>query len=581
MRFFPRVVVYALAAFAAGYGVSRIWSSSDNPAIKGVKTAIRSAQLVASAASTEGGASERLVALCEKPSSLARDREIFETLQRMSAADFLQAAADFPALVSRFDKLPANLRGAVAEAAVERWVELDPEGLKQWLAGGQALMKNLPGRGEVELDLGILEAIVPHLARNDPAWCLARIKEMQDKQRESTLYVMFLEMAKVDAANAERVFANLGDEKFREVGLQGLLVGLAESDLKAAMDRTRELTGSARTRAQLGIVWAAGPRGASAQPDLISQIDDPRVRPLILYYSTHAIAERSMSDPVAYFEEQLALRGEEERPNLVQDVIRPLVNTYPERTAEFIIRLEGKTQASAIESMLQAWPDRDPGATMTWLSKLPIEALPVDSRNWDTTLAKLANRAPDEFQKWVDSLPSGKLQDTSRVLVATRLAQNGDLQQAIQTFQQAATGTMSETTASTFGRTIAERSPEKAAECVAQLPPGPVQASAAQGVASVWSERNPQEAASWVTSLPEGNARDSATNALASTLVYADPSASIEWLNQIRDPLIREKAALNVVSIWNWEDPAAARAWVKNFSFADPERKESLLRNMR
>jgi hypothetical protein len=583
MRFFPRTVVCALAAFAAGYGISRAWSSTDSLGVRGINSAVRSAQLIASAAVADGGATERLITLCEQPGSLARDQEIFEMLQKMSSADFVRAVADFPALVDRFDKLPPNLRNMMAEAAIERWLEVDPDGMKQWLAAAQTLMKNLPGRGEVELDPGVLQAIIPALARNDPEWCKARIDSMNGNEKRTALEGLLRETAKTAPNKARAIFAGITGDQEKSAAIGGLIGGLAESDPQSAVNLVRGLSKSDDQRTgRLAAIWFTGPRGATAQRDLLSQIDDPKIRPLLVYYATTSIAEQSTSDPLAFAEEQLVSRTDDERAAILSGgLMRTLANADPNRAAELVARFEGPAREKAIETLLQAWPDRDPAASVAWLATLSTEELPVSSRNWEQTMTKLAIGAPAEFQRWVDSLPAGDLQDNSRVLLATRFAKTGDVTQAIQLFQQSATGKMSDATANSFGRMIASQDPARAAECVAQLPPGPVQTSAALGVASTWSERNPQAAAGWIAKLPTGGARDSATNALASTLVYADPAASIEWIDQIHDPLIRSKAAQNVFGIWTWEDPAGARAWFNRLDYVDADRKSTILRNQR
>jgi hypothetical protein len=583
MRFFPRTVVYALAAFAASYGVSRTWSFTNTGGVKAIKSAVRSAQLIASAASSDGGATERLITLCEQPVSLARDQELFATLQKMSGGDFLRAAADFPALVKRFEQLNPNLRSMLAEAAIERWVEVDPDGMKQWLAGAQTLMKNLQGKGKVELDPGVLLAIIPALARNDPEWCKARIDGMDGNQKALALSELLRETAKTDPNKARLVFAGITGDQETTDAIRGLIGGLAESEPQTAINLIRGLSKPDDQRnSRLAAIWFTGPRGGAAQRNLLSQIDDPTLRPLLLWYATVSIAEQSTSDPFAFVEEQLASRDEKERAAMLEGgIIRNLANCDPNRAAEFVGQLEGPTRAKAIESMLQTWPDRDPAAAVAWLATLSPESLPVNSRTWDRTLIRLANGAPTQFQHWVDSLPAGKLQDSSRVLLATRLAENGDVAQAIQLFQQSATGNMSESTASAFGRTIASQDPARAADCIAQLPPGPAHTSAALGVASIWSESDPRATANWIATLPPGGARDSATNALASRLVYADPSASIEWIEQIRDPAIRSKAAQNVFGIWTNEDPAGARIWFSSLDYVDAYRKNTILRNQR
>lgn len=582
MRISPGQFVSVLAAFAVGYAIPRMWRSSEARVIaEGLKPSFLASKLIASASSSAGTPAERLIALCEQPGSLTRDHQLFEAIQAMNGKDFLLAVADFPSLVQRFEKLPPELRHMMAQAAIERWLESDAEGAKRWLGGAQSLMKLLPAGHGRELDPTVLYAIVPALTRNDPSWCRAQLDKFESKpSRQNALSLLLTETARTDPGKARAMFAELTDPAEINGVLGGLAYGLAESDPQSLAEVLRGVSDpGARANAMVMAIHGGGKGGASAMRDLLSQIDDPKLRSSMIRTATISIVGQSSSDPFAFFDEQLATVPEAERDALATDmgVIRPLVSYDADRAAEMIGKLQGKARDRGIQGVLQFWSERDPAAAVKWLSSLPPETLPVTSNSWDPTLTRLANRAPAEFEQWVGSLPGGDLQDRSRVLLATRFAEQGDVAQAVRLFQQSAASSMSGNTAVTFGRTIASQDPTAAAACVAQLPPGRTQSKAAEGVAAVWSVESPQAAAAWVAKLPEGQARDSATGALANSLVYADPGAASEWIGQIRDPAVRTRSAIEVFRIWSWEDPAKAREWLRGIENVQTDRINALL----
>jgi hypothetical protein len=71
--------------------------------------------------------------LCEQPQSLQRDHEIFSGLQHIEPQEFFTAFTDSSGFAKRFENIPASLRSAVIEAAIERWLQIDPGALSHSL----------------------------------------------------------------------------------------------------------------------------------------------------------------------------------------------------------------------------------------------------------------------------------------------------------------------------------------------------------------------------------------------------------------------------------------------------------------
>jgi len=581
MRISRGQVVSVLAAFGMGYLISHGWRSSEAQIVSETLKPTFLASRVLAGVSSKDTPTERVIALCEKPGSLARDHELFELLQAMNGKDFLMAVADFPALARRFEKLPPDSRFMMAQAAIDRWLEVDADGAKRWLGGAQSLMKHLPAGHGRDLEPGILYAIVPSLARNDPFWCRAQLDKIESKDsRQRAFSSLLTEVARTDPKGGREIFAELTDPQEKAGVLAGLAAGLAESDPQSLPDVLRGISDpGARSQAMFTAIYNSGKGGAAAIRELLSQVDDPKQRSFMIRHAMSAMTNQSSSDPFAFLDEQLQAIPENDRETLATDsgVIRSLLTYDADRTAEMIGKMEGKTREHGVQNLIGVWADIDSAAAIKWLGSLPPETLPPSGRSWDGMLTRLANGAPAEYEQWVQSLPSGELQDRSRVLLATRSAEQGDVAQAMRLFQQSSTTSISGNTALNFGRTLASQDPTAAAACVAQLPPGHTQSKAAEGVAAVWSAQNPQAAAGWIAKLPEGQARDSATGALANSLVYGDPKAATEWIGQISDPAVRTNSAIQVFRIWTWEDPIKAREWLRGIANVQSDRIEALL----
>ena len=78
--------------------------------------------------------------------------------------------------------MDAKLRVQVIEAVIERWMDIDAEGLIRWLPLAQRIVDsgtlNLPQMGAE--DLGAIYAV---LTRRNPAWAFEQIKSLSPKMQ--------------------------------------------------------------------------------------------------------------------------------------------------------------------------------------------------------------------------------------------------------------------------------------------------------------------------------------------------------------------------------------------------------------
>jgi hypothetical protein len=590
MRFSTAPVALVLVAFAAGYGVSRNWSSARAVGARNIKPAVRSAPLIARTEAFDGSAAERLIALCKQPGSLARDQKIFEALQSMNGSDFFEGVADFPSFVKRLEQLPPGMRDIVAEAAMQRWLEVDADGAKRWLRSAQIF--TMLGQSREGWAPSFMMTLFSLLGRNDPAWAYSTYNEMKPGTRLYASQVLF-EIAKADPREARAIYDALRtdtgkseksavESEEKSVAIHRLLSGLVESDLPAAIEIIRGMPqGSWMQNATISsCLVMAGKVSTTAAHDLLALVEDPKDRSAMMWDALGGIGLWSTSDPILFVEQELASIPQSDRSALVGErgVIGGLASKDPYRAADLISGFDGKVRDQAVQELLQTWTKSDPAAAFQWLSTQTTDILQGTTTRWDQTLAKLANTAPTEFGNWANSLSAGELQDRSRVLLATRFAEQGDVTQALRVFQQSFTTSMSGNTAQTFGRTIASQDPVAAATFVAELPPGRTQAKAAEGVVAIWGDRDPRATASWVARFPEGDTRDFASAAFAGSLAHADPVAASEWVAQIRNTGARTRAALDVFRTWAAEDPVLARKWIRGLDNINADRVNAALR---
>jgi hypothetical protein len=142
---------------------------------------------------------------------------------------------------------------------------------------------------------------------------------------------------------------------------------------------------------------------------------------------------------------------------------------------------------------------------------------------------------------------------------------------------------------------LAQSSPEEAAQWAAALPPGKEQDRAVLAVIHHWTGTNAAAAAAWTTqfaegplreqamsvvarkwgqsdwnatadwleTLPMGSSRDAAIGAFVTSADGYDIKLALEWANQMESPESRATRVENTARRWLREDNAAARAWLE------------------
>jgi hypothetical protein len=105
--------------------------------------------------------------------------------------------------------------------------------------------------------------------------------------------------------------------------------------------------------------------------------------------------------------------------------------------------------------------------------------------------------------------------------------------------------------------------PVAAAAWTAQFAEGPLRERAMSVVARQWGLRDWNAAAGWLETLPMGTSRDAAIGAFVTSADGYDIKLALDWANQMEAPESRAMRVENTARRWLREDNAAARAWLE------------------
>jgi hypothetical protein len=568
----------SIVALTAGFAVSRVggWSISA----EGVDSTMTPGQPETRLPGVNYQSVGEFLTLCEQPSTLQRDHDLFLALRQMSGEDFSKAVEDVPSLVERLHRLKQPFRGQVVEAAMRRWMEVDAEGALEWLGGLPSLAANDSALKGKKIDWWSLGRIFPVIARVRPEWLRAQIDPLTDKEgRRQAIEALLKETAGMNPAGANQWLDGFSEADERKAALRGMLSGLAEADPQvAAAILSKVSRQEGRDELISGFVTALAKYRPTAASEWIGKMEDSSQRTRIGWQAASTIAQESALDPIAFLEQTLSKK--EINTLASAGSLWWLVERDAIRAADWAKGLEDKNRA-VLTGVLSQWVTLEPGAALEWISKLPVDSLPPASRDWDYALGQLASSAPAAFESWLDTLPEGELRDRSRLLLATRFVNEANLPEATRIFAQGADLPAAVKVAREFGEALAAQDATASAAWVSTLPAGDVQTNAASGVATAWARRDIQAVAGWIETMAAGKARDAATASMMEMISQTDPKTASHWAEGIQDPASRAMAASNVYYAWRWQEPATALEWIKKFEGIDEITRAKLLSNRR
>jgi hypothetical protein len=591
MRFPLTMFAVAAVSFGAGYAVFR---TRTGGAVANV-IEVASWRLPSAGAGDDRRTSAQklddLLALTKKPATLARDRALFAAINALSAHDLRALSTDVMALLERFEKLPQDLQGMLAEATMDRWLEIDAESALAWVKAARSIAETVlrPDQGLYSNNLAF-GGMVTALARHQPDWLLENAREISSKLgREAAIQSAIAQLAMIDIADARRRVGTL-DEIDGRAATQGLLQSLVRTDPISAVTLALSLPKTQMfDDGILRVMFAADENGSAVLAQIIRLLPaEQRGKAWI------GLGRLAGSEPAATRElfDRLQSENQLAPESYAPSVGARLAESDPDATAKWMTewnpQMREATGVNFRHSFVRRWVESDPIAALAWATGQPQSSDELqfgpDWTNDDLVKMGLQHWLAEDrtaANAWIEALPSGAVRERANQALAQNLLGAGDVVAAAEAYVSGAAndtrGDLGQRVASAF----ASKDASAAAEWSLTLPAGAARVSAIKSTAAAWLAKDPSAAVAWFGQLPPGSDRDAGASALAAATIHADSSAAVEWVEQIADSKARANAAAAVFGTWTWTDPQGARSWLRNLNGVDEQWKEAFLRRAR
>jgi hypothetical protein len=593
MRTLFPLVLTALATFAVGFaGMRFISASAPRVQERQAAAAALSEPIAASPAAADPSPAARsariaaVLAFSEKHRSLSDDHALFLAISKLEARDFLAGAEEMLARFRKEDSPFGSPNLPLAEAWMERWLEVDSAGALRFLESSTILKEAPPGRllrSQVASVQGGLFAV---LARRQPDWAQQYLTTLKPgAPREVGVFQLLNEFAQQNAAKGREMLAAFSEGADRRAAVQGYVTGLATADVRAGFDvAAAESAGPLRKELLELVLRKAAERGVGIVRELVDRVDDAALRRELVADAALEIAWRSRDDPLPWLMEEaqrtpsprMAEGGFDPWPGAVAQAVRTTGD--PVRALDWAATLLHDPEKKLLLSILGTWDQRDNAGLRNWLASHSDTLDAAVLEKLGRTLVNLARRDGPGTRAWAAGLPPGRLREQAQFQIALSSAAEGDPTHATAAYASVAGRDTNGALAKQLATALATKDGAAAAKWATALPASPARTAAVSAVVEQWSQRDPYAAAEWLGQMPPGAERDSAVREYAGKVVYADPFAAAEWVEQVADPATRGKAAEAVFGTWKNEDPIASRAWLRALPGVDETWRADFLR---
>lgn len=535
-----------------------------------------------------------LLPLTAAPPSLSRDRALYDAIVAMNTRDFRALSADLIGLTERFEKLPGDLQGMLAETTMDRWIEIDAEGALAWVKAARLIAETaLTGNQTLQEGNAAFNGMLTALARHQPDWLLDFARQTPVKLgREAAIASVMRNLATTNLSEARQRYDEFEQESDRRAAAQGLLGGWVHANSAAAAVFALSLPDNGmRDTGVLQAMIAAGESGSAAFMSVFRILPKEQqgagwVGLGVLAQSQPATARQLLDELVS--ENEFAVKGSYNSRSFA----RSLAQIDPTGTAEWMDGWSSKMKEAVGPGMRQnfgeTWAQSDPAAALAWAAERSQNSSPGGRPGFEAASDDLipAFRAwlgddPAAATAWAEALPPGAARECAQQALAEDLMRSGDFAKAVRSYSAGADRDASGAVVEQLASAFATKDASGAAEWALSLPAG---AARFRGIKSVSNElltKDQGAAMAWFGQLPVGSDRDAGASALAAQTVHADPGAAIEWVAQINDPKARSDAAETVFRTWIWTDPQGARTWLRSLNGVDEHWKENFLRRVR
>lgn len=530
-------------------------------------------------------------AIYEQPASFSRDHAIVSALLKLEAADFPAGANDMLALLKSAPAFNSET-GDLAEAWINRWLEVDTPGALRFLTSS-SLLAELSSANKMGWPLASsvysgLGGALRALARCQPVWTRDIVADMKPgKQRETAVYAVMREVARGGVAPSSSFLASFDDPADRYAALTGYVTGLVTTDVRSGFDiACAEPLGELRDELLMLVMRGAGERGVGITSELLDRIDDPGTRVKLASNAVFSIKRARDEDILPFVEAESERILSDGAPGLNSGEWQSAVGVasrgpQAEEFADWAAKFAPDSNRMIFETIAHSWAGSDPVALQGWLSKRATTLDAAALTTLSTPIAMIAERDPDGARLWAEQLPVGMLRNQASFQIALSGARGGSISQAEAAYQSVAGTDMNGVLAKQLAGVLVQRDAAAAARWVMRQTPGEARTAALQVVAGNWSESDPAGAAKWLEKMPAGADRDAAVGTYATRTVVADPDSAAQWVEQIADPGLRTQTAGPVFHHWSIHNPVAARAWLRELRGVDEDLLAKHLRNAR
>ena len=239
-----------------------------------------------------------------------------------------------------------------------------------------------------------------------------------------------------------------------------------------------------------------------------------------------------------------SMQEDDSKLQCVVAVSRIIAGTMPQRISELVPAMpEGAAKNEWVRALAQSWSVTDAPAALRWANSLPAgeeksAALNQIESNWIT-------QNTGQVAAYIEELPGGAAKTEWIKNLAAQWAAT-DVDAAMEWTNRLDDSARAEAVAS-IAKATALNEPTRAANFVAQLPPGPEQADAAVAVASTWALRDPDGAAQWALEFSNPDIRNEALREVVSSWAAKDVAGLYNWVHLLPPSPERDTAIANVV----------------------------------
>jgi hypothetical protein len=576
-----RLLALCVVCGLAGFGLARWHSVVPVNAVETPKpsatdtgessTSANAGSMPVPSAPSTGSARKRLADAMQGDDTAVAAERLLAWIQGATIEDFRQLVAEggkFPVPV--FTGFNERFRSAYFDALAERWFTVDPNGA---LHAMQSVRDQLR-KSDEKYSIRVWEAdgLLKAAARVRPVEVLKDWPLEKESGGLNTVVQGGLEsLAAQDPAAARKLLERIGNPESLKLAEEFIARGIARSDPVAAVAIGKRLKDPGVFSHALAAAERISP---GAIRDVVSAIGEDLTSvwsfsELLLRHPDLGGALPNMAEPKREYGASDELQAEADR----------LSPEERQKILDHFDSLPASVRGPMGTAVTSAWARTEPDKAADWAMK---HATPTDRSGPGNVAAEMVflrwiNNTPEAAVAWWRSLPPGPLRDAMGTNASTFLAEQGDLESALELFHPRS-GTEDEQAAAHLTQILAERDPARAAESLLKVPDGILLKDASRKVIESWFPRDPDAVARWVESLPPGPRRDNATQAFIEQAAAESPTGAGEWVKTIADRRLRQDAAMQVYWRMQMENPAAAIEWIRGLDGVDPRWHARMLR---